>query len=499
MVIAVLVLAPVVQAAKQKANIRPNAPGPARLEMAEANYSGNVHKDLQYVADRQAIVNHVLAYSYLIDEGRWEEWYNLFTDDLVFEATGPEIGTIILKGKKLLIDFTKHRYIIPSQGSTKETVRRHTMGNIHVVKQTADHAIVRSYMLISKVPHADKLKLLTTGTYNAELVKRNGKWKISRWYIECDAPLAPSRIPEGKGVKYIPDPRLVIPGAKHGPVAGKLKLKTLPYAMPAIGSLYKLSNQWYWKDSDFVIIDYLTTAKAAAAFLPEGVTTLPIPELPGYSAVKHIWANYRESSVGPYKELIIAIPCLYKGKMWLYVPLIYVTTDRAMASGREIGGWPKKIADIRMERAGNSYRLNFKRHGMELNTTATVGFKLFSTPLPAKKKVELPYPQNMTFPLPKPTDKEQKAIPLPTLTLKFIPGVGSRHPKPVVLQMIGAPWMLSGDFAQVEGAAISMHPTAEDPIAKLPVLKVLGGEFAHGNMTLSVAEMKVLEDFLKQK
>jgi hypothetical protein len=35
------------------------------------------------------------------------------------------------------------------------------------------------------------------------------KWTITRWYIESDAPLSPSKLPEGFGdaVKYIPDPR----------------------------------------------------------------------------------------------------------------------------------------------------------------------------------------------------------------------------------------------------------------------------------------------------
>jgi acetoacetate decarboxylase/3-phenylpropionate/cinnamic acid dioxygenase small subunit len=477
-----------------------NAPGPQRLSMEKADTTGAVHnpKDLQFLADRQAIVNKVQAYSYLIDEGRWEDWFDIFSEDILFETTVPELGTMSIKGKPKFREMVDERYIKPSKGPNKETVRRHTMANIHVVEQTPTTAKVRTYMLISKVPHADKLKILTTGTYNVELEKRDGKWTITRWYIECDAPLAPSKFPKGPEVTYIPDPRFVIPGAQAGPLPGRIEVSGLPYSMPATGPLYRIDPQpWSWKDSDFVIVDYLTDARAAAKFLPEGVTTFPIPDLPGYSAVKHIWANYRESSVGPYNELIIAIPCLYQGKMWLYVPLIYVTTDRAMASGREIGGWPKKIADIRMERAGNSYRLDFEREGMALTATATVGHKLFSTPLPADRPVLLPYPQSMTLPLPAPTGQEQPTVPLPTLTLKYIPGVGSAKPRPEVVQLIGAPWRLSGDFAGMEGITVYMHPTEEDPIASLPVLKVLGGTFAHGEMTLAFKEVKVLKDFLK--
>lgn len=47
-----------------------NAPGPPRLEMPVADFSGTVNTDPQFIADRLAIQNHVMAYSYLIDEGR---------------------------------------------------------------------------------------------------------------------------------------------------------------------------------------------------------------------------------------------------------------------------------------------------------------------------------------------------------------------------------------------------------------------------------------------
>jgi len=36
----------------------------------------------------------VSAYSFLIDEGRWDEWFALFSDDILFETTTPCFGTI---------------------------------------------------------------------------------------------------------------------------------------------------------------------------------------------------------------------------------------------------------------------------------------------------------------------------------------------------------------------------------------------------------------------
>jgi len=95
-------------------------------------------------------------------------------------------------------------------GRKTTAMRRHTMGNAHVAEQTANKAMVRSYMLITTVPAADKLNVLTTGTYNASMEKRNGRWVITRWYIEVDAPLPmsplPSNLPPG-AVSYTPDAR----------------------------------------------------------------------------------------------------------------------------------------------------------------------------------------------------------------------------------------------------------------------------------------------------
>ena len=184
-----------------------NAPGPVRLEVERADNSGTVNADPMFMADRLAIVNHVMAYSYLIDEGRWDDWFALFSDDVLFESTVPDLGTVIIKGMKAFKAFVDFRYIIP--GKTSKGVRRHTQGNMHVVEQTATTAKARAYMLISNVPAADHLHTLTTGTYSANLEKRGGKWTITRWYVETDAPVSPSRLPEGFSedeIKVIPTP-----------------------------------------------------------------------------------------------------------------------------------------------------------------------------------------------------------------------------------------------------------------------------------------------------
>jgi len=478
-----------------------NVPGYPRLPTAKADSSGKVNADPQFMADRLAIINLVNAYAYLIDEARWDDWANLFSDDVVFESTVPLLGRVIAHDKKALMESVRLRYIEP--GKTSIAVRRHTMGNTHVAEQTENTAKVRTYMLISSVPDADHLKPVTTGTYNAELEKRNGRWVITRWYIETDGFVAPSPAYPGKGFKWTmePSPTNTFPGHK-GPakaLPGKVTLKNHAYSMGAHGPLYKLppKEKATWTDTDMVIIDYLTDDNSAAALLPEGVTTYPIPDLPGFAGVKVTWANYRNSSYGPYKEFIVSIPCLYQGELYLYVPFIYVTTDAAMAAGRETGGWPKKLADIDLKRIGNTFELSFFRNKAEITAKLDVGGKLFSTPLPAKAPVKLAYPYFMTLVLPPPTGKTQETVPLPTMSLRLIPGIG-KGAKPSIAQLVGAAWQFSGNFYGTGNTSLNIRSSEEDPFNLLPVNQIVGGTVLQGNMSLTTSQVKVLKDWLKK-
>jgi 3-phenylpropionate/cinnamic acid dioxygenase small subunit len=162
--------------------LRHNAPEPAPLHLAKADSSGAIHTHILLSSDRLAIMNHVLAYGHLIDEARWEDWYALFSDDVSFEIATPASGTLIIKGKQPLRAFIDDRFI--KKAAAWAALRRHTMGNVQVVSQTEMTANVRSYLHISGATDADQWSVFTTGTYNADLERRSGKWIITRWSIE---------------------------------------------------------------------------------------------------------------------------------------------------------------------------------------------------------------------------------------------------------------------------------------------------------------------------
>jgi len=59
-------------------------------------------------------------------------------------------------------------------------------------------------------------------------------------------------------------------------------------------------------------------------------------------------SEYPDSTVGPYNENLILLYCKYEGKPGLFVMNIYVDSDEAMAAGREIWGYPKKMCEIKL-------------------------------------------------------------------------------------------------------------------------------------------------------
>jgi acetoacetate decarboxylase len=60
--------------------------------------------------------------------------------------------------------------------------------------------------------------------------------------------------------------------------------------------------------------------------------------------------------IHPFKELVVMVPVHVGSVEGNYVPYIYVTTDEALIPGREIAGFPKKLADIVWERDGDRFR-----------------------------------------------------------------------------------------------------------------------------------------------
>jgi acetoacetate decarboxylase len=120
---------------------------------------------------------------------------------------------------------------------------------------------------------------------------------------------------------------------------GRITPDKMRAAMPVDAPLYA-NPPIYYKRAEAVGILYETDAEAALDLLPEGLN------LPQLVTAALLFLKYPFSTLGPYEEAILGINCLLDDQPRFYIPHIVVNNDIPMAAGREIWGYPKKMADI---------------------------------------------------------------------------------------------------------------------------------------------------------
>jgi hypothetical protein len=280
---------------------------------------------------------------------------------------------------------------------------------------------------------------------------------------------------------------------------------------PSWGQTYDPASANYG-DMDYVSVAYATDADKAAALIPKELELLGIPGLQGQSAVNLIFAKYRKCDLGPYMEVIVSFPVVHNGQVFGYITAIYVDNDAALLAGRELGGYPKKMAQITMRNYGDLFLSHMARGSIQKKTedpnfsdlassNVTKGDKLFSVPLPADTTSQLPPPYNLLLPLPPATGQPQDYI-VPTAALRRVPGIG---PGPngaagaEVAQLVGTPWHITkAEVYAADAASMELFPSEEDPIGQLlPCNSVLGAYIIRGDMYTKSDEWMLLEDLKK--
>ena len=267
---------------------------------------------------------------------------------------------------------------------------------------------------------------------------------------------------------------------------GQLKKSQLPYMM---GDLFtpEAGNRAWWRNVDDVVIIYLTPAAAAAAWLP---SEFSLPRLMGGEVVP-VWLTFvrygEGGTLAPYKEAYVTIPCLWKGHFYGYCPYICVDTDEPLVAGRELLGFPKKLATFDLDSSETRFIGAMNRHGVRV---LRVEFEqqdiLFSLPLPANERVILPAPYDQIFMLPEPTGKPQ-GLPLEALTTRFIPeAIRPQHMASVWKWETGTVWSGKG--------AVEYALSDADPVAKLPVAQVVASVRFRGDLAWYGDQTRVLAD-----
>ncbi|MBW2053731.1 MAG: acetoacetate decarboxylase family protein [Deltaproteobacteria bacterium] len=138
------------------------------------------------------------------------------------------------------------------------------------------------------------------------------------------------------------------------------------YNMPVDAPLYA-TPPIHYRNVEAIGITYETDEEAAMNILPEGL------ELPTPAVATILLIQYTENELGPYEEVILGLPCLLDGKARFYIPYIVVNTLAPLAAGREIWGYPKKMADINITSEEDMIIGTVERP--EGNRIVTIGFR----------------------------------------------------------------------------------------------------------------------------
>ncbi len=235
---------------------------------------------------------------------------------------------------------------------------------------------------------------------------------------------------------------------------------SMPYTCPSYPKgPYRFTNREYF------IISYLTDLDALQAVVPEPLTvTIPI--------VRYEFIRMPDSSgFGNYTECgqVIAVVDA-NGVAGSYTHSMYLDDEAPIAAGREIWGFPKRLAAPKLEVCSDTL-LGTLMYGPVCVARGTMGYKYERLDTAAEASV---------------------LAGTPNYLLKIIPHVdGSARICELVrfyLRDVTVTEAWSGP------AALDLFQHALAPVASLPVRKILGAKHLVSNLTLGYGE--VVYDYL---
>jgi len=231
-------------------------------------------------------------------------------------------------------------------------------------------------------------------------------------------------------------------------------------------------------DAEMLTVFWETKPEIIAKLLP------PPLEPAEYPLAMAFVANYPATNFDcVYKESALFVRASYNGEEGGYCLAMPVTSDIAMAGGREVFGFPKKMAEIDITRDGDSIGGWTQRRGiryMEIQATMT-------------GKFNDPEAQEMIMGAGMDEDGTMKAI---SYNFKHFPapegGTLDYDPRLVRQETIFKPKEM-----QFGEAKIILTHSDYDPWAEVEVVKMLGAIYSVGDNSMlggkTVAEVSLME------
>lgn len=234
----------------------------------------------------------------------------------------------------------------------------------------------------------------------------------------------------------------------------------IPLASPAYPS-----SACHFVDREFLIITYRTDAETLRRLVPE-----PLAIDMANPLVKYEFIRMPDSSgFGDYTESGQVIPVSLEGRKGAYIHSMYLDAHAPTAAGREIWGFPKKMAKPSLS-IDHDALLGELYYGKTLVASGSMGFKY----------QELDEAEMQTL------------LEAPNFLLKSIPHVDG---SPRILELVEyhcEDVIVKG--AWTGPAALQLFAHALAPVAELPVLEVVSAQHILADLTLGPG--RVVHDYL---
>ncbi len=131
------------------------------------------------------------------------------------------------------------------------------------------------------------------------------------------------------------------------------------YTVPAVSPLYP-PPPYRYRDCPLMIVPFVAEPGVTRRLVPEPLQ--PNPDDVAYVAIGHM----HNDRLGSTREAFIVVPSSDGTRLGNYSVFLYLENDACITSGREIWGWPKKLAEISFAENGDRVSAGVRRGGTEL-------------------------------------------------------------------------------------------------------------------------------------
>jgi len=236
------------------------------------------------------------------------------------------------------------------------------------------------------------------------------------------------------------------------------------FAMPLTSPAYP-PGPYRFRQREYLVIAYRTDPRKLRELVPE---PLQVEE----AVVKYEFIRMPDSTgFGDYAESGQVIPVSFEGRKGAYTHCMFLNDEPPIAAGRELWGFPKKLADPSL-RVEVDTLVGTLDYGPVRIATGTMGYKYAPADVAAVKA----------------------SLAAPNFLLKIIPDVDGT---PRICELVEYHLQdieLKG--AWVGPGALDLYAHALAPVAELPVLEVLSATHIVADLTLGLG--KVVHDYLQQ-